>query len=229
MRYRNAWLAYQRLQYFPESVDDLLSQGNGPVKIDQRLGAYFDTTSPRIGNWRYIFGANVFQQGVDGYSQSIELNATWYASERLTVRMIAQPQRATDWLLWEGGNLFGSYRTRRLDLDFRLDWIPSPRHELRLRWQWIGIDAEPNAAYRTGSGGELTRTEEPLLPFTLANLGLQLRYRFAIAPQSDFYVVYSRGGYRQELDDQRRVNELFEDMWGLRDADQVVVKLRYKL
>ncbi len=65
------------------------------------------------------------------------------------------PQYSDDWLLWEQGNLFGTYRARRLDFDFRLDWIPAPRHELRIKWQWIGIEAEPRQAWRTDANGEL--------------------------------------------------------------------------
>jgi hypothetical protein len=228
VQYRSSWRSYQQLRYLPSSVDDLISRGNGPVQLQERIDLYGDVTSPRFGRWRYIVGANLFQQGVDGYSGSVELNTTWYATDELTLRLIALPELSEDWLLWRGGNLFGSYKSKLLQLDFRADWIPRPRHELRLRWQWIGIDAEPRAAYRSAADGELLRVDDPLLPFSISSLAVQFRYRYEIGPQSDFYVVYSRGGF-QRFDDERTLGGLFDHMLDVRDSDQILLKLRYRL
>jgi hypothetical protein len=71
--------------------------------------------------------------------------------------------------------VFGSYRGERLDFALRADWIPAPRHELRVKWQWIGIHAEPRAAYQNDAGGRLFVVPQPLAPFTVNNLGLQVR------------------------------------------------------
>ena len=103
-------------------------------------------------------------------------------------------------------NLFGSYEAERLDFDFRLDWIPAPRHELRVKWQWIGVDAEPRQAYRTDAAGRLLSSRrDPVSPFTVNNLGLQIRYRYEFAPQSEFFMVYGRGGFDVLSDDERDV------------------------
>ena len=227
-QYRSSWRSYQQLQYLPSSVDDLISRGNGPVRLQQRVGAYADVTSPRFGNWRHIVGVNVFQQGVDGYTGTIEFNTTWYATDALTLRLIALPELSDDWLLWRGGNLFGSYRSKLLQLDLRADWIPRPRHELRLRWQWVGIDAEPRATYRNAPDGGLLRSDDALEPFTVSSLAVQFRYRYEIGPQSDFYIVYSRGGF-ERFDEQRSLGGLFGDMLEVRDSDQLLLKLRYRL
>ncbi|HEV8333103.1 MAG TPA: DUF5916 domain-containing protein [Steroidobacteraceae bacterium] len=228
VQYRSSWRSYQQLRYLPSSVDDLISRGNGPVRLQERVDVYGDVTSPRFGRWRYIVGGNLFQQGVEGYSGSIEFNTTWYATDALTLRLIALPELSEDWLLWRGNTLFGSYRSKLLQLDFRADWIPRPRHELRLRWQWLGIDAEPRAAYRNAADGELMRTAEELEPFTVSSLAVQFRYRYEIGPQSDFYIVYSRGGF-QRFEEQRSLGGLFGDMLDVRDSDQLLLKVRYRL
>jgi hypothetical protein len=229
IQYRNAWRGYQRVRYLPSNVDDLISRNNGPVRIDDRIGAYMDITSPRIGDWRYVTGFNFFQQGVNGYSGHIELNATWYAHEQLTLRMIVLPSLSEDWLVWQRGNSFGSFRSQRLDLDFRLDWLPAPRHEVRVRWQWIGLQAEPNAAYRNLPSGELVRTDAQIAAFSVSNLALQIRYRFELGPQSDLYLVYARGGLERDTSDPDEVDSLFGRMWDLRNSDQALVKFRYRL
>lgn len=244
VQYASSWRAYEELRYLPSGVDDLISRGNGPVQLDSRIAGYFDVTSPRMGKWQYVFGGYVFQQGVKDYSGWIQFAANWYPLEQLTVRLDLLPQWSDDWLLWEDENLFGSYRAKRLDFEFRLDWIPAPRHELRLKWQWIGIDADPRQGYRTDVDGNLVavamdqplaasvspRPADPAIaPFTVSNLGVQLRYRYELGPQSELFLVYARGGYQLLSDDDRRVRDLFQDMGEVRDADQFLVKFRYRL
>jgi hypothetical protein len=46
---------------------------------------------------------------------------------------------------------------------------------------------------------------------------------------SELFLVYARGGYNFTDDDQRGVSELFRDMTDVRDADQFLIKFRYKL
>jgi len=227
--YTSAWKAFQELRYVSSGVDDLISRGNGPVRLDQRVSAYMDITTPRYGDWQFTFGSYVFQQGVEKYSGWLQFLAAWYPTEKLTLRLDLLPQYSSDWLLWEDGTRFGSFRAERFDYDFRLDWIPAPRHELRVKWQWIGIDAEPRRAYRTDAGGNLIPTNDPIAPFTVNNLGLQIRYRYEIGPMSELFLVYARGGYNFIDADERGVSDLFRDMTDVRDADQFLIKLRYKL
>jgi hypothetical protein len=70
-------------------------------------------------------------------------------------------------------------------------------------------------------------TAEVVEDFSVRNLGVQLRYRFEIAPLSYLYIVYGRGGYeeRSESDDRGR---LLRDTFSLRDDDQLLVKLSYR-
>jgi hypothetical protein len=229
VQYASAWQAFQEVRYVTSGVDDLLSRGNGPVRLDDRASAYFDVTTRRFGDWQFTVGGYLFQQGVEDYSGWLQFLAAWYPTEKLTLRLDLLPQYSSDWLLWQQGNSFGSFRAERLDYDFRLDWIPVPRHELRIKWQWIGIDAELRRAYRTDAAGNLLPTADPIAPFTVNNLGLQVRYRYEIGPMSELFLVYARGGYDFIDDDERGVNSLFRDMTDVRDADQFLLKIRYKL
>ena len=229
VQYRSAWRAYEELRYVTSGVDDLLSRGNGPVQFDDRFGAYFDVTTPRYGDWQFTAGGYLFEQGVEDYSGRLEFIVSWFASEKLSFRLDVLPQVMDDWLLWESDNLFGSYEGDRLDFDLRVDWIPAANHELRVKWQWIGVDVEPRQAYRTDAAGHLTPTDDPIAPFTVSNLGVQIRYRYEFAPQSELFLVYGRGGFELLTDDERDLGRLFHDMSDVRDADQFLVKIRYRL
>jgi hypothetical protein len=216
------------LRYIPSAVDDLISRGNGIVRQDERASVYLEFTTPRYGKWNYDFASFVFQQGIANYSAYMLARASWHPSDAVTVGLTVIPEWSNDWLLWERDNLFGSYSERRLDFDFRLDWVPAPRHELRMRWQWIGIQAQPERAYRSDSRGELIAATDTLAPFTVSNLGVQLRYRYAMGPLSDLFFVYGRGGFRFMRDD-RDVGGLFGNMLDLRDADQLLLKIRFRM
>ena len=230
VNYRSGWQAYEELRAIPGGIDDLISRGNGPVQLPTRFSGYADFTSPRWGDWQYVIGGYVFEQGVDGYSGWLQFAAIWYPVDKLTLRLDLTPQYADDWLLWQQDTLFGSYRAPRFDLDLRIDWIPAPRHELRVRWQWIGIDAEPTQAWRTDPDGDLVAVDAPeIVPFTVSNLGLQIRYRYQLGPLSDAYLVYARGGFDVFANDDRNVATLFRDMGEVRDSDQFLIKFSYRL
>jgi hypothetical protein len=98
-----------------------------------------------------------------------------------------------------------------------------------VKWQWIGVDASPRQAYRTDAGGNLVASADTIAPFTVSNLGLQIRYRYEIGPQSELFLVYGRGGFDLLRDDDRDLPQLFRDMTEVRDADQFLVKVRYRL
>jgi hypothetical protein len=229
VQYSSNWLVYGELRYLTSGLDDLISRGNGPVEFDDRLHGYIDAVSPRFGDWQITMGAYGYQQCVRDYTGRLQLTTAWYPTEKLTMLLDLLPYYFDDWLLWEGDNLFGSYRGKRLDFALRADWIPAPRHELRVKWQWIGIDAEARAAYRTDAGGRLFEVPQRLAPFTVNNLGLQVRYRYEIGPLSELFLVYARGGFNLLNDDERGVGDLFGDMTDVRDADQFLIKVRYRL
>jgi hypothetical protein len=192
VQYASNWSAYEELRYVTSGVDDLISRGNGPVQLDDRASAYFDTTSRRFGDWQLTFGGYL-SAGRAGLQHSPAAHDL-LAPDRdpdAAARPAAVLLRR---LVAVGGQRqpVGSYRGKRLDYDLRADWIPAPRHELRVKWQWIGIDAEPRAAYRTDPAGNLFVAPDPVAPFTVNNLGLQIRYRYEIGPLSELFLVHAR-------------------------------------
>ena len=64
--------------------------------------------------------------------------------------------------------------------------------------------------------------------FSQAELGLQLRYRYEIAPLSDLFVVYSRGGNAARDDAEEDLASLWSEAIDNPTADQFIVKLRYR-
>ena len=206
VQYASAWRAYQELRYITSGVDDLISRGNGPVQLDARAGAYFDMTSPRFGDWQFAFGGYVFQQGVEDYSGWLQFLASWYPTEKLTLRLDLLPQVTDDWLLWKTTtcsarmgptawiSISGSTGSRRraTSCESNGSGSASTRNRGRPIAPMLQVDSCP--------------AHEPVSPFTVNNLGLQIRYRYEFAPQSELFLVYARGGFDLLDDDERAVS-----------------------
>jgi hypothetical protein len=64
--------------------------------------------------------------------------------------------------------------------------------------------------------------------FAATSFGLQFRYRYEIAPLSDVYLVYSRGGMDRVYNPEEDILGLLDSTTSLRNSDQILLKLRYR-
>ena len=62
--------------------------------------------------------------------------------------------------------------------------------------------------------------------FSISQLNIQLRYRWQIAPLSDFYIVATKTGSSRSM--LTSFNELYEDIMDNPMSDQIIMKLRYR-
>lgn len=206
--------------------NDLISRGNGLVRLPPRAAAYVEFDTRRFANTQYELGGGWREEGLGGAAVELWGGVQWFARENLTLTGSFGWTDSRDWLIWDSGTLLGRYQREQLSTDFNLDWFPAPGHEFRLKLQWLALTAFDARAVRIGAGGDLRPVDEPLADFVVDNLGLQLRYRWAFAPQSDLYVVYGRGGIVERGGRERDFVELLDEALDLRDADQLLVKVR---
>ena len=64
--------------------------------------------------------------------------------------------------------------------------------------------------------------------FSLRNLGFQIRYRYELAPLSNLYIAYVRGGFDSQ-DFSQDVGPLLGDSFSLHDSEQLLVKFELSL
>ena len=210
--------------------DDLLTRGHGALYLPPTFDLMFEHDSPRHGDWSYKLPIEVVSGGLGGNRSvgwDIKFLPTYYVNDRFSVYAGPYIQRVPDWLVWQHDNLVGRYDQRSLELDSGFDWNIDGRQELRLKLQAIGLDARLRGGYVVAANGRAVASDEPVSSFGVRNLGLQIRYRYELAPLSYLYVVYGRGGYA--LDDFRRdVTTQFDSSFALRDEEQLLVKLDYR-
>ncbi|MEZ0472287.1 DUF5916 domain-containing protein [Luteimonas salinilitoris] len=229
-RLRNGSYEYAQINVNSARVDDLLTRGNGVVKLPPSFGAYFEYDRPRKGNWAYEFEAEAFSGGLSGNDRigySVEFEPSYFVSDAFNVYVGLYAERTPDWLVWQRDNLIGSFDGREVNLNTGFNWTIGSRQELRLRLQAIAINARLRQGYRVDPMGNAVASDEPVDDLSVRNLGFQVRYRYELAPLSYLYVVYGRGGYEEETFADG-TGRLLRDSFRLRDDEQLLVKLSYR-
>lgn len=210
-------------------ADDLISRGNGLWKKSRRYKATVEWTTPRYGDWAFFGAGDLIGRGLSARpSKVLTLIASWYPSDLFNAELELGPEWGNDWLIWEGQRNFGRY-ARRVDfLSINMNWFPGMRHELRLKLEWLAVRAKDGQRYVLADDGRMLAASESLSNFDVNNFGFQLRYRYLLGPQSDLFLAYSRGGATRQERDGVGDLDLLDEALRLRDADQLLAKVRYR-
>jgi hypothetical protein len=210
-------------------IDDLVTRGHGKVRLPPRHQLYAEYDSPRLGNFEYEVSGRAFQEGLDDWALAAGVEARWIASERLSLNAELVALDSPDWLIWRRGPVLGQFERTQVTTALEIDWFPAADHEFRAKMAWVGLRARNPRAWRAASDASLLPSDDPVDPFALNSVGIQLRYRWTFAPQSDLFVVYGRGGERFDVGPPDGLGGLFVDALGLRDVDQFLVKVRWRI
>jgi len=229
-RLRDGSYEYAQININSAGVDDLLTRGNGSVNLPWRWNAYFEYTRPRKGRWAHEVYADLITGGLAGSRKvgyALEYEATYFISDAFSVYGGAYADLTPDWLIWQRENLVGSFKGREWRVSAGVNWNIGSKQELRVKLQALAVDADALGAYRVAPAGDAIASDETIEDFSLSNLGFQIRYRYELAPLSYLYVVYGRGGFdRNDYSDD--ASHLLNDSFGLRDDEQLLVKLSYR-
>lgn len=227
---RNGSHDYAQVNVNSAGVDDLLTRGNGVLALPPNFNLHYEYERPRKGRWAHEVNADIITGGLAGNDElgyALEYEATYFISDAFSLYGGAYADETPDWLVWQFDNLIGSFRGREWHLNAGVNWNISARQELRVKMQALALDADNHDAYRVADNGRAVASDDTVEDFSVANLGFQIRYRYELAPLSYLYVVYGRGGYdRNDYADDAL--PLLQDSFGLRDDEQLLVKLSYR-
>jgi hypothetical protein len=211
-------------------IDDRITRGNGDLHLGDGGGAWIHWKQAESGPWRLDVEANLRRESLGGSAWELTFGPKWVPTDALNLALRVGIDHSEGWLIWTGGSEVGTFRRNEYSASLEGNWFPAPRHELRLKFQWLGLDAEGRAGYSVAGGPDPQRLATSPEDFSLAQFGLQLRYRYEIAPLSDLYLVYGRGGEFLEEGSQRRgAGQLWRGALDRITADQLFLKLRYRL
>jgi hypothetical protein len=221
------------LRYYHRRVEDRLGRGSGDYYVPGRwqlvsnwesdpsqkvrYSVGVDANTEDLGEKHLTTSAGISYRPVDNFSLSVDLSYT--DREGL--------------LVYRGGGRYTSYEATQWSPRFTLDYFISAKQQLRFGMQWTGLKAFENRFLQVNPDRiePLQQVPKPNLTsdnFTISRMVFQARYRWEIAPLSDLFVVYTRGGNTPGslFDD---YTGLLQESWSEPVVDTFVVKLRYRL
>ena len=217
--------------WLSNGVSDLLTRDNGNIKLPQRFLGFYERFRPRKGNWELYGNGRIGQSGLEGIDRSdVEFffQPTYYVSDTLSVYMGLNLEYKPDWLIWQENNLLGTFEAKQASLSAGMQWLIGSKQDLRIKLETIALDAKIKQAWRVDTQGNSVASKDVISDFNLNSLGFQIRYRYELAPLSDLYVVYSRGGFGYQEDAPRDPFNLLGDAFSLRNDELFLVKLSYR-
>ncbi len=209
--------------------DDRITRGNGLYAIPEQYWGTARYTSTRGGKFTYTATAFTESSGTEELSFGIIVQPEYYLTESLTLTSRVLYQNFKEWLLWDSPTAqLATFASDRYVVDLGLDWYPSARQEVRVKFQWVAVNADAVSGYDLDGGGHLVESATPVSDFSLSDTALQIRYRYELAPLSDIFLVYSRGGFTSSDNTNDGPWELLQDGWREKQVETIVAKIRYR-
>lgn len=216
----------------PQRWDDRNSRGNGAFRVETRGVAEAEWSS---NDARALSGGvrgGLRHEDLQGLSFDLRAFLLWRPLDRFTADLSLRYRDRDDWLVHRRDREFATFDATEWRPSFTLDYFLSARQQFRATMQWVGVKAEEDGLLQIGPNGSLVDrppvADGPDEDFSISSLVLQLRYRWEIAPLSDLFVVYTRGGTLDDAEG-RGFSNMFSASFDDPDQDQLVVKLRYRL
>ncbi len=223
------------LGYLPRRYEDLDSRGNGAYRVD--AGGWWEVVLSTDANQMFSYSASVsaISEHLGDWSQSFGVGVTIRPLDAISMDLDLAYRNRNGWMVYQGGRNFGRFDGNEWQPSFDINWFIAPGHQLRWNLQWAGVRATDEGFFEVPNGdGDLiaaTRIEDSY-DFNLGLLTTQLRYRWEIAPLTDFFLVYNRGNsLRNALQadaDEITLDDLWSDSFNEPVIDTFVAKLRYR-
>lgn len=221
------------LRYFPPRVDDRLSRGNGTFKIPERWSLSTNWESDRSRPVSVELGLTAQNEDLGEANLRSQAGINWRPRDTFSLSLSLQYVDRKGWLIHQGNGYLTSYEASQWSPKLAMDYFITARQQLRFSMQWTGIKAFESDFYHVDQNDvdyldEVGRPTEASGDFSISRMSFQARYRWEIAPLSDLFFVYTRGG---NLD--RNVSGDFPDLLQQSWTDEVVsswvLKLRYRM
>ena len=217
------------LGWLPRRFEDRNSRGNGSYESEDR--AWIDLLWATDASRSLSFSSSVggLQEDLGDWTLKARLGMTARISDRLYFDVDVSAKKRRGWLVYQGGRSFGAFDATDLQPSIDLNWFLAANHQLKVSLQWAGVKAYEQESFLVPeTAGMLMREESSAhRDFTVSLLTAQVRYRWEIAPLTDFYVVYNRGN-QLPAGSEDAFGDLFSQAFQDPVVNSLVIKLRYR-
>ncbi len=222
------------LDLFPGQWDDLTSRGNGAYRTHSKLASSLSYSTDGSRALSFEYAADVQQEDRGDFTVGAGAALNWRPSDRVALQFGLRAARRDGWLVYQTGRELTTFGATEISPRLTLESFISARQQLKLQLQWVGVRAREQDRFlvplRQGRLIERDRLPTDASDdFTISDTVLQLRYRWELAPLSELFVVYNRGGRLLSSDPDDPFGDLFTDSLTRPFGNLFVMKLRYRL
>ena len=205
------------------------------VKIKKKKNITLDFEAINYKFWTYDWRIS-FEQGdkynswdSNGYKREFyKIAGSYFPNDNLKINLQYRVRKENEWLIWSEDNKFGLYDSQQDTVSVGLNWFGGNKHEVRLKSQFVALQADNPRSLVSDKQGYLYDSNESLKPFTQGVVSFQIRYKYEIAPLSYIYLVYSKGGSNFEEDENYSKSEIFNQPWNNPSDEVYSIKFRLK-
>jgi len=205
------------------------------VKIKKKKNITLDFEAINYKFWTYDWRIS-FEQGdkynswdSNGYKREFyKIAGSYFPNDNLKINLQYRVRKENEWLIWSEDNKFGLYDSQQDTVSVGLNWFSGNKHEVRLKSQFVALQADNPRSLVSDKQGYLYDSNESLKPFTQGVVSFQIRYKYEIAPLSYIYLVYSKGGSNFEEDENYSKSETFNQPWNNPSDEVYSIKFRLK-
>ena len=205
------------------------------VKIKKKKNITLDFEAVNYKFWTYDWRIS-FEKGdkynswnSDGYKREFyKIAGSYFPNDNLKINLQYRIRKENEWLIWTEDNKFGLYDSEQDTVSIGLNWFSGNKHEIRLKSQFVALQADNPQSLISDSGGYLYDSDDLIKPFTQGVVSFQVRYKFEIAPLSYLYLVYSKGGANYDEDEDYSKSEIFNQPWNNPSDEVYSIKFRLK-
>ena len=209
--------------------DDRITRGNGIARLEPQHNFYIGYANPRSDNFNYEVAYETGNQGTDKYSHEIEFKPVYYLTDTFNISGDLSYIWYDEWLLWDfRSEQLATYQSDVVETSINLNWYPDSKQEVRIKFQWVAVQSDAIEGFALASNGSLVSSGRPVEDFSVSDTALQIRYRYQLAPLSDIYLVYTRGGFFSDNEDSLGLGDLWSNAWDDKTAEVILAKIRYR-
>ena len=205
------------------------------VKIKKKKNITLDFEAVNYKFWTYDWRIS-FEKGdkynswnSDGYKREFyKIAGSYFPNDNLKINLQYRIRKENEWLIWTEDNKFGLYDSEQDTVSIGLNWFSGNKHEIRLKSQFVALQADNPQSLISDSGGYLYNSDDTIKPFTQGVVSFQVRYKYEIAPLSYLYLVYSKGGTSYDEDEDYSKSDIFNQPWNNPSDEVYSIKFRLK-
>ncbi len=205
------------------------------VKIKNKKNITLDFEAVNYKFWTYDWRMS-FEKGEkynswnsDGYKREFyKIAGSYFPNDNLKINLQYRIRKENEWLIWTEDNKFGLYDSEQDTVSIGLNWFSGNKHEIRLKSQFVALQADNPQSLISDNGGYLYESDDLVKPFTQGVVSFQVRYKYEIAPLSYLYLVYSKGGTNYDEDEKFSKSEIFNQPWNNPSDEVYSIKFRLK-